>query len=565
MWQQNYAPLAQSIGWSALGAAAPMLVLLLFLAVWRRPAWISAVASLAAAGLVAGLLYRMPLVSIAAASSYGAAFGLLPIGWITFNAILLYRVTVETGQFEVIKSSLSNLTGDRRLQALLIAFAFGAFIEGAAGSGVPVAVGAAMLTGLGFGRLQAAGTCLLANTAPVAFGAIGTPLITLAVTTGLPLSLLSSATGRICAPLSLCVPAYLTVLVAGRKGLKGALPAALTCGVSFAAVQLAVSNLVGPQLTDILASLVAMACLVLLLRVWRPRDHALYATAQAATNGRPGSAGVSPVGPPPAGPASDRASRAGEAHAAEVWRAWLPYILLAACVLLWGFGPVRKLLLAATVPFYWPGLHNQVLQMPPVAPAPVPYAAQYRLDWLVSPGTACLVASLLAAAFAGLSARRFGRVFAETLQHMFLPLVTIASVLALAFLMNYCGATATLGLAFAATGKFFPFFGAMLGWMGVFLTGSDASSNALFGNLQVVTARRLGLSPVLMASANSAGGVMGKMISVQSIAVAAAATGMHSSEESALFRFTFWHSVLLASAIGLLVTFYAYGIPAIVP
>lgn len=564
MWPQNYTPVAQSIGWSAAGASVPMLVLLFFLAVWRRPAWVSAVASLAAATIVAWLLYGMPLVSIVAAASYGAAFGLLPIGWITFNAILLYRITLETGQFEVIKSSLSSLTTDRRLQALLIAFAFGAFIEGAAGSGVPVAVGAAMLTGMGFGRLQAAGTCLLANTAPVAFGAIGTPILTLAITTGLPISLLSSATGRLCAPLSLCVPAYLTVLVAGWKGLKGALPAALICGVSFAAVQLAVSNLVGPQLTDILASLVAMASLVLLFRVWQPSDHLLFAWAEAAS-GTPASAGDAGHGTPSGRPHQTSLEPPVGLRSAGVWRAWAPYMLLAGCVLLWGFQPVRSLLVTTSASFRWPALHDRVLQMPPVVAAPVPYAAQYRLDWLASPGTACLVASILGAAFARLSPQRFCRVFASTMKQMFLPLVTIASVLALAFLMNYCGATATLGLAFAATGRLFPYFSAMLGWMGVFLTGSDASCNALFGNLQVVTARRLGLSPILMASANSAGGVMGKMISVQSIAVAAAATGMHSSEEAQLFRFTFWHSLLLASAIGLLTMFYAYAIPGFIP
>jgi L-lactate transport len=560
MWQQNYAPVAQSIGWSAAGASVPMLVLLVFLALWRRPAWISAIASLAAAGLMARWLYGMPPTGIIAAASYGAAFGLLPIGWITLNAILLYRITLETGQFEVIKSTLSSLTADRRLQALLIAFAFGAFIEGAAGSGVPVAVGAAMLTGLGFGRLQAAGICLLANTAPVAFGAIGTPILTLAITTGLPVSLLSSVTGRLCAPLSLCVPTYLTVLVAGWKGLRGALPAALLCGVSFAAVQLAVSNLVGPQLTDILAALVAMASLVLLFRVWQPKDRSLFGAAQAASGTAP------PASEAPNGLQSPRSGSGSTVRLSpsEIWRAWLPYMLLAGCVLLWGFQPVHSLLISTSASFRWPALHNQILQMPPVVPAPVPYAAQYRLDWLASPGTACLVASLLGAAFAGLSPKRFGRVFASTLKQMFLPLVTIVSVLALAFLMNYCGATATLGLAFAATGRLFPFFSAMLGWMGVFLTGSDASCNALFGNLQVVTARRLGLSPILMASANSAGGVMGKMISVQSIAVAAAATRMKTSEEAQLFRFTFWHSLLLASAIGLLTAFYAYAIPAFV-
>jgi L-lactate transport len=544
MWQQNYTPVAQSIGWSAAGASLPMLVLLFLLAVRRKAAWVSALAALATAILVVWLLYGMPPGKIVSAALFGAAFGLLPIGWITFSAILLYRLTLETGQFEIIKSSLANLTTDRRLQALLIAFAFGAFIEGAAGSGVPVAVGAAMLTGMGFGRLQAAAICLLANTAPVAFGAIGTPVLVLAITTGLPLASLSAGVGRICAPLSLCVPTYLTVLVAGRKGLKGAFPAALVCGVSFASVQLAVSNLVGPQLTDILAALAAMACLVLLLRFWRPKDHFGHSPDQDPLVARP----------------------SGRVHSSsEVWRAWMPYMLLAACVLLWGMPPVQSALARTSVPFDWPALHNQILRTPPVVPAPSPYPAQYRLDWLSSPGTACLVASLLAAALAGVSPRRFAKVFAATTRQMFLPLVTIASVLALAFLMNYSGATATLGLAFAATGTLFPYFSAMLGWMGVFLTGSDASSNALFGNLQVVTAKRLGLSPVLMASANSAGGVMGKMISVQSIAVAAAATGMKSSEEAQLFRLTFWHSLFLASGIGLLVTLYAYVLPTVVP
>jgi len=536
MWQQNYTPLAESVGWSALAASLPMWVLFYFLAVKRKAAWISAVASLAAAALVAALVYRMPPVRILAATTCGAAFGLLPIGWITFNAILLYRLTLETGQFEVIKDSLARLTTDRRLQALLIAFAFGGFIEGAAGSGVPVAVGAAMLTGLGFDPLQAAGLCLLANTAPVAFGAIGTPTITLAVTTGLPLDRLSAVTGRICAPLSLCVPAYLTALVGGWAGLKGAFPAVLVCGISFASVQLLVSNLVGPQMTDILASLATMTCLVLLFRMWQPRDG-FQATSQ--TPSKPGPGYTLPV----------------------VWRAWMPYALLAGCVLAWGLPPVRALLVRVSLAFAWPGLHNQVLRTAPVVAAPEPYAAVYNLDWLASAGTACLLACLLSAAFVGMSPRKFGWVFKQTARQMFLPLLTIASVLGLAFVMNYSGATATLGLAFAATGGLFPFFSPMLGWVGVFLTGSDTSANALFGNLQVVTAKRLGLSPILMAAANSSGGVMGKMISVQSIAVAAAATGMKTSQEAELFRFTFRHSVVLASAIGLLTMFYAYVTP----
>ncbi len=532
MWTQNYTPVAGSIAFSAVAAAAPLGVLFYLLAARRKPAWISALGSMAAAIALAALVYRMPPVRVLASAAYGAAFGLLPIGWVTFNAVLLYRLTLETGQFGTIKESLARLTPDPRLQALLIAFAFGAFIEGAAGSGVPVAVGAAMLTGLGFAPLQAAGLCLLANTAPVAFGAIGTPTITLAVTTGLPLDRLSAATGRICAPLSLTVPAYLTALVGGWKGLKGALPAVLVCGVSFASVQFLVSNFIGPQMTDILGSIAAMACLVALFRLWQPSD-----LATARSNARP------------------------EYSPGKVWRAWTPYALLAVCVLAWGLPAVRAQLSKATVAVTWPALHMQVLRTAPVVAKPEPYPAVYNFDWLACAGTACLFACLLSAACAGMSPAKFGRVFRETSRQMFLPLLTIASVVALAFVMNYCGATATLGLAFAATAGLFPFFSPLLGWIGVFLTGSDTSSNALFGNLQVVTANRLGLSPVLMAAANSSGGVMGKMISVQSIAVAAAATGMRHSEEAELFRFTFRHSLALACAIGLLTTFYAYVIP----
>jgi lactate permease len=541
MWQHNYTPVAHSIGWSALVASLPMLVLLYSLAIRRKPAWFSAIASLITAIAMARLVYDMPSSMILSATLYGMAFGLLPIGWITFNAILLYRLTVETGQFEVIKNSLAMLTDDHRLQALLIAFAFGAFIEGAAGSGVPVAVGAAMLAGMGFDPLKAAGICLLANTAPVAFGAIGLPIITLAKTTDLPLASLSAMVGRMSAPLSLCVPTYMILLVAGWKGLRGVLPAALLCGVSFATVQVTVSNLVGPELTDILAALVAIGSLVLLFRTWQPKDRPARISQTGSCAG--------PTRYPPA----------------AIFRAWLPYVLLAGCVLFWGTPGAKAVLVKTSILVDWPFLHNLVVRMPPVARVATPYGAVYGLDWLASPGTACLIACLLASLFAGLAPRRFVIVFLATLKVMSLPLVAITSVLGLAFLMNYCGATATLGLALATTGVLFPFFSAALGWIGVFLSGSDASCNALFGNLQVTAAKSLGLNPILTAAANSAGGVMGKMISVQSIAVAAAATGMKPSEESKLFRFTIWHSVLLMSLIGLVAMLYAYVIPWMVP
>ena len=541
MWQHDYTPVAQSIALSALCAAVPMLVLLFLLAILRKPAWIAALASLATAILVAVVVYHMPTERVFSATLFGMAHGLLPTGWITFNAIFLYRLTLETGQFEVIKSSLARLTSDCRLQALLIAFAFGAFVEGAAGSGVPVAVCAAMLAGMGFDRLRAAGICLLANTAPVAFGAIGLPIIMLQKSTGLDLGSLSAAAGRISAPLSLCVPAYMVVLVAGWKGLRGVVPAAVVCGVAFATVQVLVSNLIGPQLTDILAAIAAMISLVVLFRIWQPKTVLT------------------------AGGTTDLSVPAGHTGAATIVWAWLPYALLAVCVLCWGLPVINRALLQTSIIIEWPSLHRLVMRMPPVVPVATPYDARYSFDWLASPGTACLIACGLTATFARLSPRRFLGVFGTTLKQLALPLVTIAAVLALGGLMNYCGATSTLGLAFATTGVFFSFFSPLLGWMGVFLTGSDASSNFLFGNLQTTAARQVGLNPILTAAANSAGGVMGKMISVQSIAVAVAATGMKSTEESRLFRFTFWHSVLLVTMIGIVTTIYAYVIPGIIP
>ncbi|MCL4403025.1 MAG: lactate permease LctP family transporter, partial [Acidobacteria bacterium] len=482
-----------------------------------------------------------------------AAFGLFPIGWVVFCAILLYRVTLDSGQFEVVKDSVGSLTEDRRLQALLIAFAFGAFIEGAAGFGTPVAVAAAMLTGLGFSPFYAAGICLLANTAPVAFGSIGIPVVTLAGITGLPLDRLSAAVGRICAPVSLFVPAYLIAVMGGWKALKGVLPATAICGISFAGTQFLVSNYIGAQLTDILASLAAIGSLMVLFRVWKPRDLAKNREMAHTTGGNGGTQEASIRTLP-------------ERHSGrELVRAWGPYGLLVLFVLLWGYKPVLDLLSRVNVSFPWPALHNAIQRMPPVAPEPSGYEAVYKFNWLSASGTACFLAALFSALWVGMKPAKFAAVFRHTVRQLLLAEVTIAAVLALAFLMNYSGATATLGLAFAATGVMFPFFSSLLGWLGVFLTGSDTSANALFGNLQVVTAAKLGMSPILMAASNSSGGVMGKMISLQSIAVAAAATGMKHEDEAKLFRFTLRHSVFLATVIGLIVTFYAYVAPQLAP
>ncbi len=534
MWEQHYTPLAGSLPLSALVAALPIFVLMFLLGVKRTAAWIAALSGLGAAALVAIGAYGMPARLALSSAAYGAAFGLFPIGWIVFWAILLYRITLATGKFEIIKSSIGSMTDDRRMQALLIAFAFGAFIEGAAGFGTPVAVAAAMLAGLGFSPFYAAAICLLANTAPVAFGSIGIPVITLSGITGLDLKELSGAVGRICAPVSLIVPSYLVIVMGGWSAWRGVIPATLVCGAVFALAQFLVSNFVGPQLTDIISSLSALGALIVLIRFWKAKG-----SFSLEGNGA-------------------EAVLHEEHPAGQTLLAWSPYFLLVIMVLLWGQESVRTVLNSVTRQIPWPGLHQQVQRVPPLVGQPSPYPALFALNWLSASGTACLVACVLSVLVLRVPVRQTLEVFWGTCKQLFLPMITIAAVLALAFLMNYCGATVTLGLAFATTGALFPFFSALLGWLGVFLTGSDTSANALFGNLQVVTAGRLGLDPVMMAAANSSGGVMGKMISLQSIAVAAAATGMASSEESRLFRFTLRHSIILASLIGLIVMFYTH-------
>jgi len=535
MWQQNYMPVADSLALSTVAAAIPIFVLLLLIGILRKPAWIAALAGLVAALVVAIGIYGMPAGLAVSSAGNGAAFGLLPIGWIVYWAVVLYRVTLETGKFEIIKDSIGGLTSDRRLQAMLIAFAFGAFIEGAAGFGTPVAVAAAMLAGLGFSPFFAAGICLLANTAPVAFGSIGVPVVTLAGTTGIPELELSAWVGRLCAPISLFIPAYLVLVMGGFRGLKGVLPAAIVCGVCFASVQFAISNFVGPQLVDIMAAISAIIGLVVLFRFWQPKDNFVLEGEHQATL-KPKSHGFSPT-----------------------LLAWSPYLFLVIFVLVWGY-PVTKTMLETTnIVFDWPGLHNQITRVAPIVAAPSPYAARFTFNWLAAAGSACALATVASAIVLRVSVGTYVGILGRVLKQLAFSLATIAMVLGLAYVMNYSGATVTLGEAFAKTGALFPYFSAMLGWLGVFLTGSDTSANALFGNLQVVTAKSLGLDPSMMAASNSAGGVMGKMISLTSIAVAVAATGMARSEEGKLFRFTVKHSVFLASMLGILATIYAYA------
>ena len=530
-WSQTYLLFGRGLGFSALLAATPIFTLLILLGILRKPAWLAGLCGLAVSFALAIGAYHMPAVTAVSAALDGAAFGLFPICWIVFWAIALFRVTEITGKFEIIKQSVGRLTPDRRLQALLIAFAFGAFLEGAAGFGTPVAIAATMLTGLGFSAFTASAICLLANTSPVAFGSIAIPVVTLAGTTGLPLDRLSAAVGSLVAPVSLILPAYLIVSMWGFQGTAGVWIPAAVAGLAFASVQFLISHYIGPQLTDILASMTAIVALVLVLRLRRP---AMDERSEYVQEERPGYS------------------------LGEVMYAWLPYGLLVVCVLLWGYRPTQVLLNSASIALPWPFLHNVVRRMPPIVARASLYPAIFNLNWFAASGTSCMTATLLSAICLRMKPRQFLRTLLSVLHTLLLPIATVASVLAIAFLMNYCGATATLGLAFSASGVLFPFFSAGLGWLGVFLTGSDTAANALFGSLQVITANRLGLDPVLMAATNSAGGVMGKMISLQTIAVAAAATGMSVADQSKLFRFTLKHSLLLASVVGGLALLYVY-------
>jgi lactate permease len=561
MWQHNYTPLGGSLALSTPVAAIPIVVLFVMLGVFRKAAWMSAASALVSALVVALAVYGMPAQLAVIAALYGAAQGIFPIAWVVFGAIMLYRLAVDTGKFEIIKDSIGGLTSDRRLQAMFIAFSFGAFLEGAAGFGAPVAISGAMLAGLGFDPFFAAGICLLANTAPVAYGSIGIPVTTLATLTGLPVMALSGMVGRACAMVSVIIPGYLIVVMTGWKRAMEVLPAIVACGISFAGMQFYVSNYMGPELTDILSSLSCIVVMVLVIKLWKPKNILRLE-------------GDKPISatPPSHSPG-------------ELVMAWVPYLLLVVCVLFVGNADIKLAInrwtdsvLPGFVPAFpapkavgqlnrilVPGLHNLVTQMPPVTARPSPYGAVYELNWLTASGTACLVAVLTSALVLGAGVGRVVKVYVDTFRQLKLAILTIALMLGLAAVMNYSGMTSTLGLAMAGTGRIFPFFSATLGWLGVFLTGSDTSANALFGNLQVVTARALGLNPVLTASMNSAAGVMGKMISVQSIAVAVAATGMSRDNESRLFRFTFKHSVLLMVVMGVISMMYAYVFPGLVP
>lgn len=540
MWSQVYDPL-DSMVLSTGVAALPVVVLLGAIGIFNVRAHIAAIMGLIAALGVAIFAYGMPAGMAGLAAGYGAAFGLLPIGWIILNVIFLYQLTSEKRAFAVLQRSISTISDDRRLQLLFIAFCLGAFFEGAAGFGTPVAVTAAMLIGLGFTPLAASGLSLIANTAPVAFGALGTPIIALSAVTGLDLHELSAMVGRQLPFFSVIVPFWLVWAFVGFRKMAEVWPAILVAGVSFAVPQFLVSNFHGPWLVDIVAALVSMASLAIFLRVWSP--------ARPMTSTMPGDDEQASAAPPAGVPVDSPAA---------VRRAWTPWIVLSLFVFLWGVPQVRAALdgiWVAKLPVV--GLHEQVQKVPPVVTEAHTEAAIYSLNLLSATGTGILLAAIVSGLFLGYGVGGLVRMYLRTIYLVRYSLLTISCMLAIGFVTRYAGTDATLGLALANTGWLYPFFGTLIGWLGVALTGSDTASNVLFGGLQKVTAEQLELSPVLMASANSSGGVMGKMIDAQSIVVASTATRWYGHEGSIL-RFVFFHSVALAMLVGLFVMGQAY-------
>ncbi|MBL6458403.1 L-lactate permease [Belnapia sp. T6] len=546
-WTQVYDPLG-NIALSTAFAALPVVVMLVALAFFRIAAHWAAIIALVVAVLCASVVFGMPGGMAVRAAGLGILSGLFPIGWIVLNIIFLYRLTVANGSFAILQRAIAGVTPDRRLQLLLIAFAFGAFFEGAAGFGTPVAVTAAILIGLGFSPLAASGLSLIANTAPVAFGALGSPIIALSAVTGLDLYDLSAMIGRQLPFFSLIVPFWLIWAFAGFRAMRDVWPAILVTGVSFAVPQFLVSNYIGPMLVDVISALVCMACLVGFLQVWQPREI----WTNPGLRGRDPSAATAPAVAPLGTEPLDRGA---------LVRAWLPWLILTVFVFAWGLPSVRAALNGIfTTSFPIGGLHNAVVKAPPVVERATPEAAVWAFNILSMTGTGILFSAIVAGLLMRFSPFALIAEYGRTIWKVRLSLVTIGAMLGLGTLTRYSGLDATMGLAFASTGFLFPLFGTMLGWLGVALTGSDTASNVLFGGLQKITAQQLGLSPVLMAAANSSGGVMGKMIDAQSIVVASTATNWF-GQEGTILRFVFLHSICLAVLVGLLVMLQAYVWP----
>jgi len=537
-WSQNYTPLAESIGLSALVAAIPIVTVLVLLAFWHVRAYIAAAVGLLLAAALAIGVYGMPAQMAAAATGYGAAFGLFPIGWIVLNALFVYGVSVETGGFKELQNRMSGISGDRRIQALMIAYAFGAFIEGFAGFGAPVAITGALMIGLGFRPLDAAVLALIGNTAPVAYGSVGVPIVMLAKVTGIDELTLSAMVGRQLAPFAFLVPFWLVTVQAGWRGMLGVWPACLVSGLAFAIAQFLVSNFHGPQLVGAAGGLSAMGALLLLMRFWKPKEVQTHPGRSDAP-----------------------ASAAAAGGIGGNLRAWLPWILLTVLVASSTILPVKNALNATFAPkIAVPALHLAVQKMPPVVAKATPEAAEFTFNLLSATGSALLVAGTLSGLLLGLGPVQLAGLYWRTIKRVRISLLTIALMVALGFTTRYSGTDTTMGLAFASTGVLFPFFSPLLGWLGVALTGSDTSSNILFGNLQTVTAKQIGVSPILTAAANSAGGVMGKMIDAQSIVIASVATGgkPDSPDVGTILRAVFWHSIALATLMGVLVMLQAY-------
>jgi lactate permease len=537
-FHQNYDPLGF---WplSTLIAALPVLTLFFVLLVLRRRVWVSALWGMAMAVVLAGAVFGMPATLVAAAGLNGFVFGFFRIAWIVIASIYLYNVAVETGQFEVMKQSIAGLSSDKRIQVILIAFCFGAFLEGTGGGGAPVAIAGAFLIGLGFPHFEAATLCLLANTAPVAWGGVGNPIRVLNGVTGLPMQELNAMVGRILPPFSLILPSWLVVTMVGPRKAGPVLPALVVSGASFAAVQYYWSNHQETGLVDIVAAIVSLLVMVAFLRVWRPRELMEVEAGERKLELRaPGTLAV--------------------------LKAWSPFALASLFIFLWALPAFSRHLKPVNLEFPTPGLDGLAIRMPPVVPSPTPERATVDFNFLALPGTAVFLGGFFAALLLGVRLKRAIGLLADCLRQLVPSMLAISFMVGLAYVTRYSGMDTVLGLSLTRTGFIYPFFGTLLGWMGVALTGTDAGSNALFGNLQKVTAEQLGLSPVLMSSANSAGGVMGKMIDAQSIVVASSACGL-AGREADVFRAVFKHSLVLASLVGLLVMLYAYAMPWIIP
>ncbi len=542
-WQQHYDPAGNQ--WlSSLVAGIPIIFFFVALAVFRMKGHIAGTITVALALMVSILFYQMPVTMALASAGYGFLFGLWPIAWIILTAVFLYKVTVKTGQFEIIRASVVSLTEDQRLQMLLVGFAFGAFLEGAAGFGAPVAITAALLVGLGFNPLYAAGLCLITNTAPVAFGAMGIPITVAAQVTGIDAFKIGQMAGRQLPLLSVIVPFWVIMIMDGVRGVRETWPAILVCGITFATTQFLTSNLIGPELPDITSALVSLISLAIFLKFWKPKRIFRFAGQEVTVK--------------------------SQHHSLEqVLKAWSPFVILTIFVSVWSLGPFKALFVKGGA-LAWtvintsvPMLDKLVTKMPPIVKLAGVYPAIYSLNWLSATGTAILLAAIVTVVLRMKPVEAI-KTFGETFIHLLWPIYSIGMVLAFAFVANYSGLSATLALLLAGTGAAFPFFSPFLGWLGVFITGSDTSSNALFCNLQSTTAQQIGVNNTLLVAANTTGGVTGKMISPQSIAVATAAVGL-SGHEADLFRFTVKHSLIFATIVGLITVVQAYLVPWMIP